>query len=101
MVINITNYTDRCFSVDDGKEVYSIIKLLLDKGDKVELSFDGIDAVTSSFVNSALIQLLDIFPFEYIKNNLMFIHSNKGINKLIKSRFDFEVRERPTTFPRI
>jgi len=90
----VSNIVDRCYSNLDGEKIYKQIKSYFDQGVKVVLSFKGIDSVTSSFVNSALIELLREFSFEYIKTNLIFKDTISQINDMIKRRFSFEVTER-------
>ena len=68
---------------------------MLDNGEYVSISFNGIDSVTSSFVNSALIELLEYHSFDYIKSNMTFKNTNREVNMIIKKRFDFEVIQRP------
>ncbi|KPJ21943.1 STAS-like domain-containing protein [Streptococcus phocae] len=63
----------------------------------VTISFKGISEVSSSFVNSAFINLLSYYNFDFIKNQLKIINSTKQINDLIKQRFSFEVSKQATT----
>ncbi|MCK2020669.1 STAS-like domain-containing protein [Peribacillus frigoritolerans] len=60
----------------------------------ITISFKNVDGVTSSFINTALIELLDDYDFSVIKKHLNFINSSKQINDIIKSRFSFEVNRR-------
>ena len=57
MVINITNYVERCSSNKEGNIIFYLVKPLLDSGKKITLSFDGINSISTSFVNSAFIEL--------------------------------------------
>nr|WP_179959078.1 DUF4325 domain-containing protein [Streptococcus mutans] len=59
-------------------------------GEEVRVSFEGVSYVSTSFVNSAFIHLLENFIFNTIKAKLSFIKSTIQINKLIKERFVFE-----------
>lgn len=92
--LKISNYVDRCYTNDDGEVIKGLILRELRQGKKVELSFEGVQSVSSSFLNSALIELLDEFSFEVIKSNLLFTNSNKMINEAIRMRFSFELNER-------
>ncbi|EOB3407744.1 STAS-like domain-containing protein [Enterococcus hirae] len=80
-------------SNNDGKKLYTLIYRALMDGDNVNVSFKGIDGLSSSFINSAFIELLNNFDFEYIKRKLSFSNSNKQINSLILSRFKFETEK--------
>lgn len=90
MVINIKDHVERCYSNEDGKIILDLIKKSFEDGETATLSFAGINSVTSSFTNTAFIELLKEYEFNYIKKNLRFIDSNKLINDMIKSRFTFE-----------
>ncbi|EAC8350548.1 STAS-like domain-containing protein, partial [Listeria monocytogenes] len=87
----IKNITQNAFSNADGDVVRVEIKKALSTGTKVEVSFNGFTSVNSSFINSALIKLLNDYSFEFIKSNLTFIDTTKQINHMISSRFKFEV----------
>jgi hypothetical protein len=63
-------------------------------GEDVTVSFEGFDSVTSSFVNSAFIALLDSLDFDQVRARLQFADSKRQINEMIRSRFAFEVSER-------
>lgn len=94
MDIDVLEITPRCYTNEDGAKVYAYLLPLLKKGEVVCLSFKGVDAVPSSFVNSAFIHLLDDFDFEFVKKSLSFSNTSRQINEIIKSRFAFEVNKR-------
>ena len=96
MVIKITDHITHCHTNNEGNTIFHIIKPLLDDNNNIEISFKGIDSLTSSFVNSAFIELLDYFSFSYIKSKLNFIDTNSTINRIIKKRFEFETKYRNT-----
>ncbi|HFZ7234479.1 TPA: STAS-like domain-containing protein [Streptococcus agalactiae] len=62
----------------------------------VTVSFAGISEVSSSFVNSAFINLLSYYDFNHIKSQLKIVNSTKQINDLIKQRFSFEISRQIT-----
>ena len=94
MVIQIKDHIERCYSNGDGQIIYNIIEDYIKNNVTVIVSFQRIDSVTSSFVNSAFIALLDHFDFGHIRSYLRFADSTSQINQMIKKRFDFEVNER-------
>jgi len=94
MVIRALDVVRQCYSQDDGQKVFEALYPRLKRGERVELSFDGVDTVPSSFINTALIHLLDVLSFDTIKSNLKFVNTTRQINQMIKSRFDFEVNHR-------
>ena len=53
-----------------------MIKSAFRNDEKITLSFKGVDGVTSSYVKTALIDLLKEFGFDFIKNHLAFSDTN-------------------------
>jgi hypothetical protein len=100
MVIRALDVVRQCYSQDDGQKIYDVLFPRLRRGERIELSFDGVETVPSSFINTSLIRLLDVLSFEMIKSNLRFVNTTKQINEMIKSRFDFEVNRRHLTTSR-
>lgn len=94
MVIEILNHAERCYSNDDGKIIQDVIRNHFNNNESVTISFKNISGVTSSFVNTALIELLDDFDFNFIKKHLKFSNTTKQINDMIRDRFKFEVKKR-------
>ncbi|CAJ0781865.1 STAS-like domain-containing protein [Ralstonia chuxiongensis] len=92
MVIRTLDYVAHCYSNADGQVIFRLIINPIRQGEPVTVSFDGVDAVPSSFVNSAFIALLEQVSFDRIKDTLRFASSNRQINDMIRSRFAFEVR---------
>ncbi len=90
VIIKVKDYTENCYSNDDGQKIFQAIKSLLDKNEKVEIDFNGINIASSSFINSAFIDLLEYFTFDFIKSHLNFQNTSQKINELIKKRFKFE-----------
>jgi hypothetical protein len=99
MVIKVYNHVGRCYSNEEGKIIQEILKRHLLNGETVTVSFENIDGVTSSFVNTAFIELLNIFEFDFIKKSVRIINSTKQINEMIKDRFSFEVNRRKKLVP--
>lgn len=95
MVIILMDYIDDCKTNDQGQFIYNLIKAPLINGENVAISFKGFTSVSSSFLNSCLIELLQHISFSDIKKQLSFIDSNKHINESIIRRFrlEFEVEQ--------
>ncbi|MEK4758950.1 STAS-like domain-containing protein [Viridibacillus sp. FSL E2-0187] len=89
ITVSVLDYVDSCYSNDDGAVVFEIIDSLLNKKNKVIVSFEGINSITSSFTNTAFVELIKKYDMDFVKQNLSFVKSNKAINQMIKSRFDF------------
>ncbi|MDZ5712229.1 STAS-like domain-containing protein [Jeotgalibacillus haloalkalitolerans] len=93
-ILKISDHVERCYSNHDGLIIQEILRSKLNDGYSVTVSFQGINGVTSSFVNTAFIELLDTFDFSFIKSHVKFADTNSQINGMIKDRFRFEVFER-------
>ncbi|MDA1789204.1 STAS-like domain-containing protein [Bacillus cereus group sp. BY5-1LC] len=92
--INVLDHVERCYSNDDGKVIQDLIRKAFMQNEKAVVSFQGVTALNSSFVNTAFIELLNDYDFSYIRNHLTFVNSTAQINTTIKNRFNFEVNER-------
>jgi len=91
--IRIKDYTNQVYSNHDGMVIYKQIVKQFQEGNKVVISFDGIDAINTSFLNSAFIELLNDYNFDFIKRNISFSNSTNQINNMIKSRFASEAQK--------
>lgn len=89
MVIRILDHISTYSTYADGEVIYHLVAKELAAGQDVSLSFDGIRSISSAFANSALIRLVERFPFEQIQRQLHIVDSTRQINRLIKDRFTF------------
>jgi len=60
-----------CIASDAGDKVHAKIVDAIKRGDKVQLSFVGIQDLTSAFLNSAVGQLYGEFPEPQLKASLL------------------------------
>lgn len=93
-LIRVLDHVNHCYSNDDGQVIQSVLRESFDKGEAVVLSFSGVDSASSSFLNTAFIELLNDYSFNFIKSKLSFADTTRTINESIKRRFQFEVNER-------
>lgn len=94
MVVKLIEYIKAGFTNQDGQIIFEKIMNAFCNKEKVEVSFEGIGGVSSSFVNTAFIQLLDYYEYSFIKENLKFSNMLKVNNDLIKKRFQFETENK-------
>lgn len=87
MVVTALDHVPHCYTSKDGEIIRRIIHGGLAKNQEVILSFSGVNDVPSSFVNAALVSLLEDFSFDYIRNHLTIVNSNTQINDMIRRRF--------------
>jgi len=89
-ILKINNFVNRCYDNNDGiiiyKQLVHLIKEAQITKEKVKISFQGFDFVTTSFINSAFVQLLEKFDIDDIINYTTIIDSNVSINYAIKNR---------------
>lgn len=93
-MIRVLDFVDRCYNGEDGQVIHDIIASSLTSSGRLVVSFDGVDSVPSSFVNVALISLLDEWDFDEIKRRLSFVDTNSQINDMIRTRFSFEAKRK-------
>lgn len=91
--IIVKDVVDNCSDNASGLKILTLVEEALRAGEEVTVSFEGISYVSTSFVNSAFINLLENFTYNTIKAKLSFIKSTIQINKLIKERFAFETKK--------
>ncbi|MCC7167646.1 MAG: STAS-like domain-containing protein [Rhodospirillales bacterium] len=84
MVIRVLDRVEQCYTNEDGAVIAAILREGFAKGETVTLSFEGVDAVPSSFVNTAFVDLLDTYPLDFIKAHLAIANSTRQINTLIR-----------------
>ena len=89
MVIRILDHVVQAESYADGEKIFVLIADSIKRGEDVTLSFDGIDAVPSSFVNAAVVRLVEIVSINAIKAHLHVVDSTRQINSLIRDRMAF------------
>jgi hypothetical protein len=89
MVIRILDYVEHASTYEDGDVIFKLISGPIVNGDDVVVSFDGIQAVPSAFINASLVRLAELAPIVEIRAHLKIAQSTRQINELIRSRFDF------------
>lgn len=95
VAIRIIDHVKQASTYDDGQVIFNMIQDDVRRGRPVELSFEGLHAVPSAFINAALVQLVESVPLQQITRNVKITHSTKFINELIKRRFEFVAEQQP------
>ena len=94
MVILISEIVSSCDSNEQGDEVRKAILRALEAESSVFLDFSGVTNVTSSFVNSALLDLSPELDLQTIKSRVQICRVNRQIGTMIKDRFGSQERQR-------
>ena len=89
MVIRILDHVKTASTYEDGEVIYRLINGPIHEGEAVTVSFDGVLAVPSAFVNAAFVRLVESTPIDRIRNCLRIQDSTRAINELIRRRFTF------------
>ena len=92
MAILISAHVPACDTNSQGDVIRKVILEALDTNEIIELDFQGIPNVTSSFVNSAFIELLPIVDIAAIKSRIRITRVNRQIGSMINARFKSETR---------
>jgi hypothetical protein len=80
-------------TAEQGQILWGIIAPLLERGETVRVSFDGVGTTTSSFVNTAFAPLLKIVSFDTIKERLRITEASRQIIDLIRRRMAMKTNE--------
>lgn len=92
MVITVRAIVPACDTNQHGDAVRDAIERALTSGGTVEISFAGITSATTSFVNSAFVDLLGALSFDEIKRRIRVVHSTRQINDMIRTRLSHEAQ---------
>jgi hypothetical protein len=93
MVIYVQKIVPAADTASQGELLFKQLSTAFEANENVTLSFEGIDTATSSFVNTALVQLLDRMTFDSIKKRLKVVSSTRQINEMIKRRLSREAEQ--------
>jgi len=75
-------------SPDDGQIVYNVIKKGLDNEKVLNLSFENLKLVDTSFLNVAIGQLLSEYTKEFIEKNISYSNIEENDEKQIQAVID-------------
>lgn len=89
MVIRVLDHVARASSYADGDVIFEMIRDPIARGEPVTVSFEGVRAVPTAFVNAAFVRLAESLPVASIRGCLHLTCSTRGINRLVKDRFAF------------
>ena len=86
MVSLVIDLVPACDTNEQGLIVYEFVKKQFSSGGSVTLDFTGIPNVTTSFVNSAFVSLLDIIGYQELKSRLRLVGVNRQIGNMVQGR---------------
>ena len=88
MVTPVRDFVGAVDTWDDGIPVADLVRSKFANGENVTLSFAGIDGVTSSFINAALVSLTDAYSIDFIRAHLSIVHCSRQVVDMIRRCFD-------------
>lgn len=77
---------------EQGDVVLRAVLDAISRSDRVIIDFSGVNCATSSFVNSAIVPLLNSLSYDEIKRRIGFSKTNRQIAQMVRGRMDFESR---------
>lgn len=97
VLVRIKDHVPYAYTYEEGQLIFNLIAPALVRGEDVSVSFDGIKAVPSSFINAALLQLPDSLSLEDIRSRLHIVDSTHFINDMINRGFQTVGQKRAAT----
>jgi hypothetical protein len=84
MVIHARDVVKTFNTAADGEILGKVLRNHLDKGERVSLSFANVYDVPSSFVNTAIVALLDTYSESWIKSHLTIVDATSQIAMMVR-----------------
>lgn len=84
MVVRALDHVAQCYGASDGAVIARVLRQAFLRGHHVTLSFAGVSDVPSSFVNAALVSLLDDHSLEWLKSHLSVVDATKQTADMIR-----------------
>lgn len=89
MVIRILDHVEHASTYDDGEVIFNLLAPSIQRGEDITISFEGVSAVPSAFINASLVRLAEVVSVQEVRKHLRIVQSTRQINELVRSRFDF------------
>ena len=70
IIITSVVKTGICVASEDGSRLYKVLKHELSEGNDIEISFKGVEDLTSLFLNASICQLYKDFSEQQLKEHL-------------------------------
>jgi hypothetical protein len=88
MVIKVRTVSEYANTTEQGLQMQAALRVAFRRPGAVVLSFEGVSTATSSFVNAAIVPLLDTYALDDIKARLRVRDSTRQINAMIRQCVD-------------
>ena len=90
MVIHVKEHLSGCNTNEEGDVLHALVSEELARSGSVTVDFHGVLYVTTSFVNSAFVPLLERMSFDDIKVSLRVVRAYPQIADMIRKRMAAE-----------
>jgi len=87
MVIVALDHVEQCYSAQDGEVIFNVLARAFAQDHEVTLSFKGVSDVPSSFVNAALVPILQDRGEQWVREHLRITAATKQVADMIKRCF--------------
>ncbi len=77
-----------CVSSEDGEKVFEVIKKHLNDGRMVEISFFGVEDITTLFLNTAIGKLYEVFSEDELKAKMSVVEASGHDLSTLKNSVD-------------
>lgn len=84
MVVRALDHVSQCYSSADGAVIARALRDAFAQNQKVTLSFADVTDVPSSFVNAAIVSLLDDHTMDWLKAHLSIVSATHQTADMIK-----------------
>jgi hypothetical protein len=91
-LIKVSSISPTCDTNVQGTALRKEMVAALRRNDVVRVSFAEIGNATSSYVNSAFVELLGLMSFSDIKRRIRVVDASAQIRDMIKHRLTFEAQ---------
>ena len=89
MKIRISEHVGtHCASIDDGQKVYRLLAPEFQKGNSVELNFEGVESILTPFLHNSIGRLLSENEKETVMERLVLCNLSAENLKLLNSYID-------------
>ena len=89
MKIRISEHVGtQCVSIDDGQKVYRLLAPEFQKGNPVELNFEGVESILTPFLHNSIGRLLGEYEKETVMERLVLCNLSAEHLNLLNSYID-------------
>jgi len=81
--IKVKDISDNTTSNNSGSNLFMVLNNCLKNNEQIEVSFEGVRTISSSYLNSSIGELFDIYGVENVKSKIRFVQLDPVIKSLL------------------